>query len=459
MRRTLTVLVLACCLLACKEKPADSKKAQVEDSLKTAQDTTLVDGHPAWIQQGNIYEVNVRQYTPEGTFKAFQPHIERLKDMGVQTLWFMPIYPIGIKDRKGVLGSYYAIRNYTDINPEFGTLEDFKALVSEAHSSGMKVIIDWVANHTSTDHPWLTTHPDFYVKDKKGQPVSPFDWTDTRKLNYKNPVLQDSMIASMEYWLKVADVDGFRCDVAEEVPKEFWTKCIARLRQDKKVFMLAEGDKPWLHEAGFDETYTWSDFAVMKRIAAGAATVSSLDSIVSRHDSAFPATALRLYFTSNHDENSWNKADYGTMPGLVHAPFAVLTQTMKQSVPLIYSGQEEPVTDSISFFYKDTIRFGKFERRKFYETLLKLRSNNKALAANAGFRRLRTGQDSAMYCFERNKDGNKVLVILNLSSKGQTFTWRDQPSDSVWNNVFLFNREPVYKGFSISPWGYAVYTN
>jgi alpha-amylase len=161
-------------------------------------DTAVVDGHPAWIMQGNIYEVNIRQYTPEGTFKAFAKHLDRLKEMGVQTLWFMPINPIGVKDRKGVLGSYYAISNYTAINSEFGTMEDWIKLVEECHEKGFKVIIDWVPNHTSADHYWLTSHPDFYVQDSvTKQAVTPFDWTDARKLNYNNAALQDSMIASM----------------------------------------------------------------------------------------------------------------------------------------------------------------------------------------------------------------------------------------------------------------------
>ncbi len=422
--------------------------------------TSNIDGHPEWIIQGNIYEVNVRQYTPEGSFKAFETHLQRLKDMGVQTLWFMPIYPISKTDRKGALGSYYAIADYKGINPEFGTMADWKALVEKAHAMGLKVIIDWVANHTGGDHYWLTQHPDFYVRDSAtGKPLSPFDWTDTRKLDYTNKAMADSMIQAMKYWVTESGIDGFRCDVAGEVPKDFWSRCIGELRRTKNLFMLAEGSEPWLHEAGFDATYAWPEFQILKKVASGAAKATAIDSELHKIDTAYAKNAMRLYFTSNHDENSWNKADYGTMPGASHAPFAVLTQTLVRSVPLIYSGQEEPMLDSISFFYKDTISFGKYGRAPFYKTLLNLRKNNPALAANASFKKLRTSNDAAMYAFERESGGNKVLVVLNLSKTPQNFTWQDQPSEKEWNNIFLGNREPVDKGFGIEPWGYAVYTN
>lgn len=435
---------------------ACNNTTQVQSTSST--DTATIDGHPAWIEQGNIYEVNIRQYTPEGTFKAFEKNLDRLKDMGVQTLWFMPINPISQKDRKGKLGSYYAVSSYTTINPEFGTMDNWKALVKDAHEKGFKVILDWVPNHTGADHPWTTTHPDFYVLDSiTHQPVSPFDWTDVRKLNYKNPQLVDSMIASMKFWINESDIDGFRCDVATDVPKEFWTKCISELRKMKNIFMLAESNAAWMHEAGFDATYTWDAFNMMKQIEKGERPAFGIDSVLWKVDSTYPKNAIRMYFTSNHDENSWNKADYGTMPGASHAPFAVLTQTIERSVPLIYSGQEEPFLDSISFFYKDTISFSKFGRAGFYKTLLNLRKNNSALAANASFKKLSTNNDAALYAFEREKDGNKVLVILNLSKQAQQVSWKTQPSEKEWNNVFAGNKEPVDKGFGIEPWGYAVY--
>ena len=426
--------------------------------IKSSNDTATVDGHPAWIEQGNIYEVNTRQYTPEGTFKAFEKHLDRLKDMGVQTLWFMPVNPIGRKDRKGALGSYYAISDYKAINPEYGTMDDWKLLVKNAHAKGFKVIIDWVPNHTAADHPWITSHPEFYELDSvTHQPRSPFDWTDVRQLNFKNRQMQDSMIAALKFWITETDIDGYRCDHVEEFQKEFWNRCIPELRKLKNIFLLSENNAPWVYDSGFDATYPWDAFNTMKLIAKGERPAFALDSVLWKVDSTYPKNAIRMYFTSNHDENSWNKADYATMPGASHAPFAVLTQTIERSVPLIYSGQEEPFLDSVSFFYKDTIIFSKFSRSNFYKTLLNLRKNNPALAANAAFKKLATNNDAALYAFEREKNSDKVLVILNLSKQAQQLTWKDQPSEKEWNNIFAGTKEPVDKGFGIEPWGYAVY--
>jgi glycosidase len=423
-------------------------------------DTSVIDGHAAWIMQGNIYEVNTRQYTPEGTFKAFEKHLDRLKDMGVQTLWFMPINPISKTDRKGSLGSYYAVQNYTAVNPEFGTMDDWKELVKTAHGKGFKVIIDWVPNHTGADHSWLTTHPDFYVLDSiTHKPTTPYDWTDTRKLNYKNVVLCDSMIASMKFWIKETGIDGFRCDVASDVPDEFWTRCIAALRKEKNIFMLAEGEKPSLNKDGFDATYSWNTFNMMKLIAKGQRNALALDSTLNKFDTTFPANALQMFFTSNHDENSWNKADYETMPGTIHAPFAVLSQTIRHDIPLIYSGQEEPFLRAIRFFDKDTITFEKYARAEFYKTLLALRNRNEALSANAAFTRIITSNDKQVYAFLRNRNDKKVLVILNVSSQPVAVTTTNDIINGTATEIFTHTKQELKNGkeISLKPWGYLVY--
>jgi len=446
-------LVFSSCKLMPKEK-----EQRAENKI-AANDTAITDGHPAWILQGNIYEVNLRQYTKAGTIKAFEKSLDRLKEMGVQTLWFMPVTPISKQDRKGALGSYYAVADYTAVNPEYGTIDDWKSFVTKAHGMGFKVIIDWVANHTGADHSWLQQHPDFFVKDSvTGKPLSPFDWTDARKLDYNNVAMQDSMIKSMEYWLTTG-IDGFRCDVAGEVPDAFWTRCIRTLKSIKPgLFMLAEGDKPDLHKAGFDASYPWATFSMMKKVAAGERFASALDSIRNNYDSTYPANAIKMFFTSNHDENSWNKADYGTMPGAIHAPFAVFTQTTGRSVPLIYSGQEEPVTDSISFFYKDTIRFGKYSRAKFYQTLLHLRTSNAALAANATFTRVNAGNEKAIYAYSREAGSKKILVILNLSANAEKAQLTEDRLFGEATNVFAGAKEMVNnKPFTIEPWGYIIY--
>jgi len=450
-----SLLLLSLLFLAACSDPSN------KTSSPAGSDSTVARKHPDWIDQGNIYEVNVRQYTPEGTFNAFASHLQRLKDMGVQTLWFMPIQPIGKKGRKGALGSYYAISDYRSVNSEFGTMDDWKALVNRIHEMGMKVMIDWVPNHTSPDHPWVKSHPEFYIRDSvTGIPVHQpgTDWTDTRKLDFRNGQITDSMISVMKYWVTETGIDGYRCDHAQGQGKDFWTTCNRALRQVKPdLLMLAEAEDSWLYDSGFDMSYAWKFFHKAVDVAAGRRPAFALDTVLREEDSIFKGKPLYLHFTSNHDENSWNHADYGTMPGAIHAPFAVLSQTVRGSVPLIYSGQEEPVGDSISFFYKDTISFKKLERANFYKTLLNLRRDNPALAAGADFKKLGTSNDAAMYAFERSNGNNKVLVVLNLSGTPQEFTWKTAPSAPEWMNVFSGSREPVDKGFGIEPWGYAVY--
>ena len=454
MKKTLLPALLATLLLAQSCEQATTSK----DSATAATETTPKAAHPAWIEQGNIYEVNVRQYTPEGTLNAFAKHLDRLQKMGVQTLWFMPLNPISKRDRKGSLGSYYAVQDYLKLNPEYGTMADWERLVQDIHGRGMKVLIDWVPNHTGADSPWLTRHPDFFVKNKKGQPAVPFDWTDTRQLNYKNVEMQDSMIAAMRYWVDKTGIDGFRCDVAWNVPGAFWKRAISTLEHDKDLFMLAEGDSAYLPRSGFDAVYPWHMFHAMEKVSAGKRPATALDSVYQGWQGKYPKGTMELYFTSNHDENTWNKADYGSFAGPKHAPFAVFTQTMGDAVPLIYSGQEEPVLRSLKFFDKDPMSFGKYGRAKFYSTLLELRKRNPALAADAAFRKVSVGDDQAVYAYVREKAGHKVLVILNLSAKEQTITVKEPGLQGKPYNLFMYTNEPLTdKPWQVEPWGYVVY--
>lgn len=447
------IAFMAWAFASCTNQP------QTQSAASDSSDSLQKKGVPEWIIQGNIYEVNTRQYTPEGTFRAFGEHLQRLKDMGVQTIWFMPIHPISKVERKGPLGSYYAVADYRGINPEHGTMQDWKDLVNRAHSLGLKVIIDWVPNHTGADHPWLQKHPEFYVIDSTtGKPLSPYDWTDVKKLDFSKPAVTDSMIAAMKFWVTETGIDGFRCDHANGPGRAFWEKCIPVLKSTKKdILMLAEAEDHWLYDVGFDMSYAWKFFHKSKDVAAGRRPANSLDSVLHEFDSIFPPHAALLYFTSNHDENSWNLADWKTMPGASHAPFSVITHTMHRSVPLIYSGQEEPFLDSLRFFYKDTIPFNRFERANFYRTLLDLRKHNSALATYAAFKKLKTNKDRQIYAFERAHGGNKVLVVTNLSPTKQEFRFTDKPSASQWKNIFSGAQEEVSETFAIEPWGYAVY--
>ncbi len=416
----------------------------------------------SWSQQSNIYEVNLRQYSLSGSFREFEKHLPRLKNMGVEILWFMPITPIGIEGRKmkdGDLGSYYAVRNYKAVNEEYGTMKEWKDLVKKAHSLGFKVITDWVANHSAPDNPWIKNHPDFYAKDKEGKMIAPFDWTDVRKLDYTNKELRDSMIDAMQFWLRETDIDGFRCDVAEEVPEDFWKECINSLKKTKDVYMLAEGENPSLHRAGFNNSYTWSMMTAMTDLYAGTKTIKQFDSILSVNILRFPGTN-RLYFTSNHDENSWNGTEFEKY-GDAYKTFAVLTQTIAQSVPLIYSGQEMPNKKRLKFFEKDTISWtGKYNMASFYKTLLLLRRSNPALAADAAYSRIFAKENPDIFAYTRSKGKRKVMVILNFSNRTQTLKLSDRSLSGSPLNVFSGKKQKLSlkQNLQLPPWGYRVYS-
>lgn len=417
--------------------------------------------HPSWSSQSNVYEVNVRQFSKEGTFKAFEKSLPRLKDMGVKILWFMPVTPIGLKDRKeneSELGSYYAVKNYKEVNPEFGTMEDFKSLVKNAHAMGFKVITDWVANHSAPDNPWITSHPQFYVHDSTGNFVAPYDWTDTRKLNYENRELRDSMIAAMLYWVNETNIDGFRCDVAEDVPADFWKEAITRLRGVKDVFMLAEGENPQLHYNGFDATYTWSVMRPMEYVYQGTQDLAYFDSVLNHNITVYPKNAYRLFFTTNHDENSWNGTEFEKY-GDAYKAFAVFTQTFYQSIPLIYNGQEAPNKKRLKFFVKDPIQWGKYELQPFYSTLLHLRNRNKALAADAGYKKIATANDDAIFAYIRQKENKKVFVVLNLSPQPQHFTIKENMIYGKPVNVFTGQKVKLFENYvyAMKPWDFLVF--
>ena len=436
-----------------------------EEQKKQSEVITLTgteSGHPSWSAQSNIYEVNLRQYSSSGSIKDFEKHLPRLKEMGVEILWFMPITPIGKEGRKekeSDLGSYYAVKDYKGFNEEFGTMDDWKTFVMNAQAMGFKVITDWVPNHTAIDNNWMKARPGFYVKDSAGNTVAPHGWMDVRKLDYTNRELRDSMIDAMKFWITETGIDGFRCDVAEDVPVDFWKECIDSLRKIKYVFMLAEGEKANLHEAGFDETYAWEMMRAMADLYAGKKSVIQFDSAVNADIAKFPASAYRMYFTTNHDENSWAGTEFEKY-GDAYKAFAVFSQTMYQSVPLIYSGQESMNRKRLKFFVKDTIAWnGKFEMAGFYKTLLALRKANPALAAGGTYKKLATSNDAKVFVYLREAGGHKVAVILNLSKQSQKFTIKDAVISGEPLNVFMAVKEKVDLSheFSIEPWGFIVY--
>jgi len=365
-----------------------------------------------------IYEANIRQYSKEGTFNAFAKDLPELKKMGVKILWIMPIHPIGIEKRKEGLGSYYSVKDYKGINPEFGTMADFQELVKKAHANGMYVIIDWVPNHSAWDNAWVKSNPEFYAKDKDGKMISPFDWTDVVKFDYGNKEMRKSMIDAMSFWLKNQNIDGFRCDVAMEVPQDFWEECRIALNKIKPNFMLMEAEQPNLMGKAFDMQYGWEVHHVMNDIAKGKKTVADWDKYIESRKAKYEANDFEMIFTSNHDENSWNGTEYERM-GDAAESFAALTFIVK-GMPLIYNGQEYDFNRRLKFFEKDEISKEKGKMFSVYEKLGALKNNNPALNGGknpASYTRLTTSADDKILAFEREKDGKKVIFIANLSNE------------------------------------------
>jgi len=416
----------------------------------------------SWSGDAVMYEVNIRQYTPEGTFDAFAKHLPRLKDLGVEILWFMPIHPIGEKNRKGSLGSYYSIKDYKAVNPEFGTMSDFKELVAKAHEMGFKVLLDCVANHTSWDNVWMGKHKEWYSQDSLGNVIPPVpDWSDVADLNYNNPGLRAAMLDAMKFWVAEVGIDGYRCDYAGGVPTDFWETARAELDKIKPVFMLAEDqDHTDLLNKAFDCNYGWTFHHYMNEIYKGEKNAEVIPGYFAKIDSTYPEGTYPLQFTSNHDENSWQGTEYERLGNAVKT-FAVLTFTVP-GMPMIYSGQEAALNKRLVFFEKDTISWANLEMQDFYKTLISLKKENKALwngmyGANIQF--IKTPAPEKLLAFVRETDSNKILVIINLSNEEFSGSIGIE-GKTMYKNLFEGGVIEIDSTdiFNLHPWGYRVFT-
>ena len=414
--------------------------------------------HTDWSRNAVIYEVNIRQYSREGTFAAFQKDLPRLKALGVDLIWVMPVNPIGIKNHKGKLGSYYSVSDFMAINPEYGKLEDFKNMVNATHALGMKIIIDWVPNHSSWDNELTKTHPEYYMQDSLKKFVSPSGWTDVIRFNYKNEGLRRYMTETMKWWYAETGIDGFRCDVAHMVPVDFWNSLRAALDSIRPVFMLAEADQPFLHQKAFDASYDWKFHGIMNQIAKGKQKATAVAKHFNWVDSIYPGDSYLMQFTSNHDENSWNGTEYERM-GEGAKTFAVLCATLPDML-LIYNGQESAFNRRLEFFQKDSISWGKYELTGFYKTLISLKKRNKSIWNGVGGRPewIKTSADSSVIAYLRQKEENKILVIANLSPKSLEFKIKKSPVQEVLKNVFTGEEIKLEDGMKLSlkPWEYIV---
>ncbi|MEM7658760.1 MAG: alpha-amylase family glycosyl hydrolase [Bacteroidota bacterium] len=447
---------------------------------------------PDWHKNATIYEVNMRHFTPEGTFASFEAHIPRLKEMGIDILWFMPINPISVKNRKGELGSPYAVADYRGVNPDYGTMEEFKHMLQAIHEAGMYCIIDWVPNHTGWDNPWITEHPEWYTQDKDGNIIDPIDyntgeswgWTDVADLNYDVPEMRQAMIEAMAFWIAEVGIDGFRVDVAHGVPVDFWEECSDALYAIEPVFMLAEAEVPALRNTGsYVADYGWEMHHLLNEIAksqganreAGQTLVKGnlvegegadmekktaldIDKMLAKKAADY-SQGYFMQFTSNHDENSWSGTEFARM-GDGHKAFAVLTATF-DGMPLVYTGQESAMDKQLEFFVKDEIPWGDYAYAGFYQTLFDLKHRNQALwnGKHGGeLVKIATGQDEAIYAFTREKNGDRVVVVINLSATAQEFALEGEGFAGNYLDIFSSETTELSLGMAMSlgAWEYRV---
>ena len=441
----LVIIAVACC-------PKEvTVRAPLTSSVK----------HAEWTRNMVLYEINVRQFSEEGTLAGVDRALSQLKELGVNVLWFMPIYPIGEKNRKGDLGSYYSIKDYMAVNPEFGTLDEFKALVAKAHDMGFHVILDWVGNHSAWDNPLATEFPEWYEKDSVGNFVSPFDWTDVIQFDYTAMPLWDYMVSAMRFWVADAGVDGYRCDFPGLIPEEFWFRATTELNTIKPVLMLAEDeDHSYLLERAFDMNYAWAHHHLMNAVAAGIRRPAALDSMMQDELKYYPADAYRLRFLTNHDENSWN----GTIDeklGAAQKAFAAYIFTIP-GVPLVYNGQEADLDKRLEFFKRDPIEWKNTDLREFYTKLIHLRTTNPALRhgiEGGTFITLKTDNKN-VYAYKREEGDASVLVILNLSKKALVVKLKEGATAGSFTDLFSGETVNIEQGkpIRLGPWGYLVLT-
>ena len=417
--------------------------------------------HPDWSKNATIYEVNIRQFTPEGTFKAFEAHLPRIKAMGIDIIWLMPIHPIGVEKRKGTLGSEYSVKDYYGINPEFGTKEDFKALVDKIHGMGMHIIVDWVANHSSWDNPLAKDHPDWYSKTPEGhfQPTPWYDWDDVIDFDYDQPGMRRYMTDAFKFWVKEADIDGYRCDVAGFIPVDFWENVREELDKIKPVFMLAEWESRDLYKRSFDMTYSWTLWDKMKEVTTGKKKIGGLVEYMAHDVNAVPKDAYRMTFTENHDKNSWEGNQYSNFgDGL---PACMVLTAVINGMPLVYSGQEAGLNKSLRFFDKDTIEWKEHPFAGMYKKLFDLKHKNQALwngAYGAEMVRIFNDQPDHVISFSREKNGDKVIPVFNFNGQPVTVKLNAKHHAGTYTELFTGKKYEL-KGddeISLGPWGYLV---
>lgn len=419
--------------------------------------------HPEWSKNAVIYQINTRQFTEEGTFKAAESHLQRLKDLGVDILWLMPIHEIGEKNRKGSLGSPYSVKDYFSVNHEFGTVEDLRHFVQEAHKMGMYVILDWVPNHTAWDNPLVEQHPEWYARDWKGDfHPSPWrDWDDIIDLDYQQPALREYMTDALKYWVRDVGVDGYRCDVAGFVPTDFWNQVRRELDAIKPVFMLAEWESRDLHIEAFDMTYGWSWYDLMVAIAKGYSNLDRAFTYYSHNEKEYPADVMRMLFVSNHDKNSWEGTEYEQFGDALEAVIAL--SATSEGMPLLYNGQEAGNTKRLEFFEKDPIQWRDHPMGDLYKKLFALKKKNSALwNGKWGARMVQVPNNAPLevLSFVRQDEKEKVFAVFNFSAKTQSIKFNDSLFHGKYTDYMNGNQVEfsVATQLELKPWKFHIFT-
>lgn len=466
MKNLMFLVFIVSSIFACTNHKSVSEKANETSHEKVSNpfqpEPYVKLTHPEWSKNASIYQINTRQFSEEGTFKAAQKQLPRLKELGVDIIWLMPIHAIGEKNRKGNLGSPYSVKDYYSVNPEFGTLQDLKDFVLEAHQQGMYVILDWVANHTAWDNELVTKHPDWYDRDYKGdfRPTPWWDWSDIIDLNFNQPEVRKYMTEALKYWVEEADIDGYRCDVAGMVPIEFWNNVRKELDAIKPVFMLAEWESRDLHAKAFDMTYAWSWNEAVHKICKGQADVNALYIYYSWNESAFPDNSLRMTFVSNHDKNAWEGTMYEQFGDGLEA--AIVLSVVGEGMPLIYNGQEAGNSKRLEFFEKDPIQWKDDVIGDLYKNLFALMKSNTALwhaKWGATMVKVPNNYESDVLSFVRQNEKDKVFAIFNFSDEAKKVTFKEPLYHGNYTTFGTNESTTLNEDSSIelNPWEYRVY--
>jgi len=417
--------------------------------------------HPEWSRHAVIYQINTRQFTPEGTFAAAEKHLPRLRYLGVDILWLMPVQEIGRKNRKGSLGSPYSIRDYRSVSAEYGDLDSLKQFIASAHEQGMYVILDWVANHTAWDNPLAEQHPEWYARDWRGQFHSPAwtDWSDVIELDYSQPGLRRYMTDAMKWWVSEVGMDGFRCDVAGFVPLDFWNGLRAELDAIRPVFMLAEWEQRDLHRRAFDMTYSWGFYNTVHEIAQGRKNATALVGYFYEKNNSWPRDGMRMLFVSNHDKNTWDGTQFEAFGAALEN--AIVLSVVSEGMPLIYNGQEAGNPKRLAFFERDPIEWREHPIGELYRRLIALKKGNPVLwngRWGAEMIQVTNDEPTAVFSFVRAGEGNKVLAVFNFSAQPREVRLLDGPWPGTYSD-FASGEKAMLRADSrlaLPAWGYRV---